>query len=108
MDDLRVVPEATVIVAERLEAMRARRENLRDAPRPQGFDILIGELLKHVFVSCPLRGITITCLLLEHTERTAARAKNVEQRAQRLLIVGLERSGASEHGCAEHGQSEGV
>ena len=76
--------------------MRARRDNRR---RPRGFQILdVGacQLLKHVLVAGPLRRIARAAFLRQHPERDAAAAQDVEERTQRLLILGVERAGAAE------------
>ena len=96
MHDLGLVAEPAVVVAERFQAMRARRQNLLHVARLECLHVLVGQLLKHVLVAGALRGIAVAGFFLQHTERDAAGTKNVEERAQRLLVVGLERARASE------------
>src|SRR5438034_11812522 len=96
MNDVDVVPEALVVGADRLHAVGTRRQNLDRLARAQVFDVLVRELLKHVLVAGALRGIAGAALLREHAERDTSLAQDLEQRAQRLLVIRLERSGASE------------
>ena len=56
----------------------------------------VGQLLVHVLVAGALGRIAGAALLRQHAERDAAGAQDLEQRAQRLLEVGLERAGAAE------------
>ena len=67
-----VVAELAVVVADRLHAVRTRREDLLRAGRLQILDVRGRQLLKHVFVAGPLRRIAGAALLRQHAERDAA------------------------------------
>ena len=94
--DLDLVAELAVVVADRLHAVRARRQDLLRRRPPSG-------------PRCsrwPAPGTCIRCRCAWPDRRCSApstarrtdalRAQDLEQRAQRLLEVGLERAGAAE------------
>ena len=57
MDDLVAAAEVRVLVRERVEAVRAARDDLRRARLVQRGDVLLGERLEDVLVAHPPRGV---------------------------------------------------
>src|SRR6202049_839413 len=53
MDDLVLAPEIAVFVGERVEAVRARRDDLANVVPLENFDVLPGALGKEIFVADP-------------------------------------------------------
>ena len=75
VDDLVVAAEVGVLVGERVEAVRAVGDDLRDAGLVERGDVLLGERLEHVLVAHPPRGVAGAAL---------ARAEDRELDAGRL------------------------
>src|SRR5580765_2210684 len=96
MDDLHLVAEPPVVFADRLHAVRTRREDLFRAGRPQLVDVRGRQFLEHVLVAGALGGISVALLFRQHAEADIPRPENVEERAKRFLEVCLEGTGASE------------
>src|SRR5258706_488565 len=96
VDDLDLVAEFTVVVADRLHAVRARRQDLLRAGGFQVLDVRVREPLEHVLVAGALRRIARALLLRQHAEADAILAQNLEQRTQGLLEARLERARAAE------------
>ena len=97
VDDLDLVAELPVVVADRLHAVRARRQDLLRARRLS--DPRCSPLASSWnMYSLPVRlaGSPVQRSFDRTPNLTPARAQDVEQRSQRLLEVGLERPGASE------------
>ena len=96
VNDLDLIAELRVVGADRLHAVRARRDDLLHAGGLQILDVAVGQLLIHVLVAGALGRIAVAALLCEHAELHVLRAQDREQRAQRFLEVGVERAGAAE------------
>src|SRR5262245_6565755 len=90
MDDLDLVSEFPVVIADRLHAVGARRQNSLGGGRLEILDIGVRQLLIHVLVAGPLRRIAVAALFRQNAERYLPSAQDLEERAQRFLEVGLE------------------
>src|SRR5262245_20731095 len=96
VDDLDLVAELRVVAADRLHAVRARREDLLRRRRLEVLDVCGRELLVHVLVAGALGRIAVAALFRQHAEPHLLRPQDLEQRSQRLLEIGVERPGAAE------------
>ena len=63
VDDLVVAAEVLVLVGERVEAVRARRDDLAHVVLLQHLDVLLRALLEQVLVADPSRGVAGALLL---------------------------------------------
>ena len=97
VDDVDVVAEPPVVVADGLHAVRARRR--RSSSEPAAFrSSMFAVASSWNMYSLPVRlaGSPVHRSFDSTPKRTALRTQDLEQRTQRLLEVGLERAGAAE------------
>src|SRR5258708_35274450 len=94
MHDLVAAPEVAVLVRERIEAMRAARDDLLHALLVQRRDVLLRVRLEHVLVAHPPRGIARARLARTKDREGATRLlQQLRRRLRRLLRPLADRCG---------------
>ena len=97
MDDLEVAAECGVFVADRVEAVRARRDDLLDVRALQRLDVGLGRLLPEVFVAdTPSRVAGAGLLRPEDRELHARGVEDPGDRLRRAARPVIERAGAAD------------
>ena len=95
--DLVVTADLRVLVAQRVEAVRAGDDDLLGADLVERLDVLLREHLEQELVARTARGVTGAGLTLaEHGERDAGHVQQLGDRLRRLLRAVLERTGAAD------------
>src|SRR5207245_3187990 len=94
--DLVAAAELRIFVRDRVEAVRAAREDLLHAVAAEGLDVLLRLQLPEVLVADPPRRIAVAGLLrTEGRERDAGRLKDPHERGRDALIAAIDRRGAA-------------
>src|SRR5262245_12198751 len=96
VNDLDLVAKLSVVVADRFYTVRTGSDDLFWTGGLQIRDVGVRQLLVHVFVAGPLRGIAIAAFLREDPEADLPCAHDFEQRSERLLKISLKRPCAAE------------
>ena len=97
VDDLHLVAEVAVLVLQRVEAVRAGRDDLLDLVLLEGLDVLLGEPLEHELVAGATGGVTVAGLAVaEYGEVDAGHVEELGDRPGGLLRAVLVGTGAAD------------
>src|SRR5689334_21133115 len=95
VEDLEVPAEERLLVAERVEGVRALGDDLPHAVAVQRLDVLLGQRLEEVFIPQPPGRVAVAGLLLaEDDEVHLRRLEDLDDRARDLLLPLVEAAGA--------------
>ena len=117
VDDLVVAAEVRVLVGERVEAVRAARDDLAHARLVERLDVLLGVGLEDVLVAHPPRGVAVARLARAEDREVDARGlQQLRRRLRRRARALVERRGAADpvehlrHGVArlQHAHPEAL